>query len=1281
MSTNTQQLSGRIVQCDNQKPVHGLLVKAWAIYGTEWNNDSKCKYQLGCDLSDRNGVYRIVFNDDEFSKKCKCRGHLEIRLKIYDRDGRKIHQLRKKIEDCSPGTVFTVDLCLDREELECHLSRELSWDCPDEPLLPDTILDEIQEAAEVLGKNGSTGSHAGLKALMCAKPSLTLFDNVLQDACRTLDGDIQAAGRYRDVLNAICACQDEVCCCDEDNAYIAAVDDIFNEKCVYDPCKPVKQENRIKCCEDKHDCPDQESIIPLDKSAILIMAAFHIACGNKQTARMYVLAILDQICRLQFLGSLHRAALDTLCAIPHSSGHFRDLLEYLKSKCSTRCSCDGAINSLPCCDTCLDPALESCIRNIYSNWCSIHCYKITQVNPSRACPGDKIIICGCGFGDIPGKVRFIEQGSMNPGRLVEPESWCDDRICVVVPDNAGCGLTLELPLDTFYVCGRYLDYRRTGTIISGFEGTNAEILKFLVKDHFNNQCLLPGEILRIRWKTCAADRVVVRIVNDDSGAVVAVLDPAPARGAWDFDNTNFTVTTRLRVEVIVHGKCSPATTSRQFTFTFQKPPNLSIDGVEVTQAIQFYRANQHLTDPADRGPDNSLQLVANKSAWVRVYLRSGQDPAFDFGQLANVSGTLVVERRVGGIWSVVDNLIPVNAPVTSQDSFASYDAERRDINATLNFVIPASTMTGLLRFSISASSPDDCYGGVASSSRQVDVNLQQELQIAAISVGYDGPPVGGGADVDFPAPTAAQIAAEAGFALRIYPVQNTPNIRIIDTQDATLPLNDNSIPAGGCDSNWTPILNMVANARTNDGNQAGWFYYGFVTGNIPRIHGNVGCASGGNGAGLLGSGTTLAHEIGHQSGLDHAPCGAVGSVQAGFPLYEPYDTGVTSVNAAGNTVWQDASIGEYGLDINDGTIYNPNPAGFNNGKDLMGYCGNRWVAIYTHNYMVNNADMNPVPLATGVSEGAQAAGQIEQGNDVKPFITLLGSVSSNKEVDVTSVARVPTRELQMYGKRTEFTVELVGDDGEIVSHAPVFTMPAHEGMCSDHNTCCGDGRDIAKPPFAFIAAMPDITEGYAIQIRDAEEEVIWKRERPKSHPVVKSVNATIRKNKLYVTWEIDKKSTKGLDVWLRWSENGKEWHGLAVGQSGNSATIDPARIPVKSATIQVIVHDGFSSIKGESKPVELPPVITSLAIMHPEDKQRFKAGGPLHLWGVVTGREEAKNPRWYIDGKEVAKELDAWTTLPKPGKYKVELRAKDTPTVSVQIFVGESSDEDVVPVK
>ena len=49
---------------------------------------------------------------------------------------------------------------------------------------------------------------------------------------------------------------------------------------------------------------------------------------------------------------------------------------------------------------------------------------------------------------------------------------------------------------------------------------------------------------------------------------------------------------------------------------------LHIEGIEVTQSIQHYRSEAHLT-AAGRGPDNTIRLIAGKPAWVRVYIRSG----------------------------------------------------------------------------------------------------------------------------------------------------------------------------------------------------------------------------------------------------------------------------------------------------------------------------------------------------------------------------------------------------------------------------------------------------------------------------------------------------------------------------------------------------------------------------------------------------------------------------------------------------------------------------------
>ena len=59
-----------------------------------------------------------------------------------------------------------------------------------------------------------------------------------------------------------------------------------------------------------------------------------------------------------------------------------------------------------------------------------------------------------------------------------------------------------------------------------------------------------------------------------------------------------------------------------------------------------------------------------------------------------------------------------------------------------------------------------------------------------------------------------------------------------------------------------------------------------------------------------------------------------------YPVYEPYDLPVDPPNTAN---WTMASIGEYGLDINNGAIANPNDA-----EDFMSYCGPRWMSMFTY---------------------------------------------------------------------------------------------------------------------------------------------------------------------------------------------------------------------------------------------------------------------------------------------------------------------------------------------
>ena len=67
--------------------------------------------------------------------------------------------------------------------------------------------------------------------------------------------------------------------------------------------------------------------------------------------------------------------------------------------------------------------------------------------------------------------------------------------------------------------------------------------------------------------------------------------------------------------------------------------------------------------------------------------------------------------------------------------------------------------------------------------------------------------------------------------------------------------------------------------------------------------------------------TTIAHELGHNMDLDHAPCGGTAGIDRGYP-------------------YPDGSIGAWGYDFEGSELISPGR------PDLMAYCGPRWISDY-----------------------------------------------------------------------------------------------------------------------------------------------------------------------------------------------------------------------------------------------------------------------------------------------------------------------------------------------
>ena len=97
------------------------------------------------------------------------------------------------------------------------------------------------------------------------------------------------------------------------------------------------------------------------------------------------------------------------------------------------------------------------------------------------------------------------------------------------------------------------------------------------------------------------------------------------------------------------------------------------------------------------------------------------------------------------------------------------------------------------------------------------------------------------------------------------------------------------------------------------------------------------------------SATTIAHELGHNMSLYHAPCGGAGGPDSSYP-------------------YPDGSIGTWGYDFRDGgRLVHPRV-----GRDLMTYCSPRWISDYSFTNALRYRLFDEGPPAAAIAASSKS---------------------------------------------------------------------------------------------------------------------------------------------------------------------------------------------------------------------------------------------------------------------------------------------------------------------
>ena len=371
--------------------------------------------------------------------------------------------------------------------------------------------------------------------------------------------------------------------------------------------------------------------------------------------------------------------------------------------------------------------------------------------------------------------------------------------------------------------------------------------------------------------------------NENSlGRAVITIDPADPNtlgqrqlGPTRTDNDNQGYVINLSIEVL------------------STKPDLALTGVEVTQAIQYFRSSL--------GPDNSLPLVAQKDTLVRAYIDSGLDPSSPSGgQVPNVTGTLIV---MGSSNLSLTQLAPITAQPISKVNPAVF-------TDTLNFLIPGDQATGTLSLTVQA-----VGGGSTSNPFHLTVQFQptlvRSILIVRVQHGASGTP-----------PDEVTYLSVVNQLPTMYPIATDPaqSIRYQPAPGGEVYVNTHNLAT---DDGWDNMMNDLEDIQ-EDFDDDKYKVFALLPSFPNSKWGGQGSDWDNIAAGFTG---VQWHELGHVYGLDHAP-----SVRCN-PDPDPADVD-------DDYVPPDGSLGGIGVDIANRKAFAASTF------DLMAYCDPVWMSAY-----------------------------------------------------------------------------------------------------------------------------------------------------------------------------------------------------------------------------------------------------------------------------------------------------------------------------------------------
>lgn len=776
--------------------------------------------------------------------------------------------------------------------------------------------------------------------------------------------------------------------------------------------------------------------------------------------------------------------------------------------------------------------------------------------------------------------------------------------------------------------------------------------------------------------------VITESINIISGLDSISISKGSCSGSWpvqceiDLMMPGETVTATIMMNPAVAGnyRNSVSISSEQVDLTLEDAQNsiltaiydqvatahdLQAIALEVTQGIQTM--------------DNEVDLIENKETYVRFYVRAVGGPIF--GLDAELRGSRDGQPLPG-------SPLPPVFDCLSRDAG---DPDRTDLMDSFLFKLPDEWL----------------HGDVTLEAEVISVNPATETNLANNSISepmqfpFYTPPI---CIKTYPVLTCRTRNSDGECTSEIYPNPrrlSSLNPEIVDRALSLLPtpeiwvygkehvVNEDvfwdddpyEFESGDDDTEglmfsllglrtWSsdPIECRAAGAQTHylgmirqDTINRAFSGYGWMVGNVLAITVFTDSKEDGPRTPLPRTGTTLAHEIGHNQGLWHidqdiSTCGGTDPA-AGIGSY-PY-----------NNCWlddepPDSSTAHFGFDTFPST---PVPISPRDAADLMTYADNRWTSdvtwekiwleIFLGQFGDRIADQATIPSRLSATEII----------DTPEVLYVTGIVFSDT-AQINEVLKVPTEtippeklaELSATGTST-YTLDLLDESGSLLySHPISLTL----------------GLSVNKADTFFQYVLPYITDTQSVRLSVQATALVTVTSSDHEPQITldSPLGGETVTDTLTISWSASDLDGDDLSFMVQYSADlGQSWEVLKINSYSDSFEADLSFEPGSDgqSLIRVLANDGFHTTIVESAPFSVAFHGPEAAIKDPLNGQTFTVGDQITASGWALDPEDGFLPgsslSWSIDEYGElgsGKELDL--PLLAEGTYELRLEATDS---------------------